>query len=235
MPVGEEQAKQDGDGEIQVPENFPEKFLKDGKPDFNALTSSYTELETLASSKGEDVVEAYKAEQLKARPETAEKYEVPEFEDVNMDELNAHPLLGWWREEAFNRGLSNEDFQKGVNQYIESQQPDLDGEMKKLGDNANVRINALGTWLDSKYGDDPATYEQLNQMTRTAEGVAALEKIMRGDANYNAPGGEDKELGLTAEQLKEWQADPRYWNSSKRDPAFVKKVDEGYAKLYGKK
>ena len=37
---------------------------------------------------------------------------------------------------------------------------------------------------------------------------------------------------ITQEGLESMQADPRYWDPVKRDPAFVEKVREGYTKLY---
>jgi len=33
-------------------------------------------------------------------------------------------------------------------------------------------------------------------------------------------------------ELESMMKDPRYWDNTRRDPAFVKQVDEGFAKLY---
>ena len=38
---------------------------------------------------------------------------------------------------------------------------------------------------------------------------------------------------ITEDQLRSMMSDERYHNPAKRDPSFVKQVEEGYKKLYG--
>jgi hypothetical protein len=57
-------------------------------------------------------------------------------------------LLQWWSNHAFENGYSQEEFEQGIDMYAkayESMRPpevDMAAEAKKLGDNANQRIEA---------------------------------------------------------------------------------------------
>jgi hypothetical protein len=63
------------------------------------------------------------------------------------------------------------------------------------------------------------------------EGIIAMQKMMGAGepAMGKAPPG--AEPPLSEAELKKMMADPRYWK--KRDPAWIGKVQEGFAKLYG--
>ena len=37
---------------------------------------------------------------------------------------------------------------------------------------------------------------------------------------------------LDENELRTMMQDPRYWNPTKRDPAYVRKVEEGFSKVY---
>jgi cytochrome c1 len=39
-------------------------------------------------------------------------------------------------------------------------------------------------------------------------------------------------VGLSKGELETMMRDPRYWDNTRRDPSFVKQVDEGFSKLY---
>jgi hypothetical protein len=39
--------------------------------------------------------------------------------------------------------------------------------------------------------------------------------------------------GMSESDLREMMKDDRYWNPAQRDPYFVKKVEEGFKKIYG--
>lgn len=73
-----------------IPEGFPAKFVKDGKPDYEALARSYTELEQKQSGpKTEETkVEAPKPGDLKIEPEVKEAQETLENAGLNFDEFS---------------------------------------------------------------------------------------------------------------------------------------------------
>jgi hypothetical protein len=214
---------------------LPEKFLRDGKPDIEALVTSYVNLEKTLGTKPDELKTQWEAERLAKRPEAADKYELPKNDAFDPDELAAHPLTAWWRKQAFERGLTNEEFQAGIAEYAESAQPSIDfeGEMKKLGDNANQRVTAVAAWI-SKFKDKPGAYDRLEALTADAEGVELLEQIM-GTAVSTAGGAPAPAPAITAESVRSMQNDPRYWDAGRRDPAFVKQVEDAYARLYPSK
>ena len=63
----------------------------------------------------------------------------------------------------------------------------------------------------------------------SAAQVEALEVLMKssGPSSFDADTGGPP---LTLEELREMQNDPRYFRE--KNPAFIKKVTEGYARLY---
>lgn len=215
----------------------PEKFMKDGVPDWKAMTESYSNLESQQSKKNEELLEQVKADMFKDRPESADKYEDPQVEGWDNDQMKEHPLYNWWKEEAFKRGYSQDEFNEAVQQYATNSAPDYSGEMEKLGDNAKPRIAAVAAFMQT-FSDDPETYAELDRMAYTANGIIAIEKLMKGgdfkpgDPDQSASDDSDE---LTLKKLQEMQSDPRYWNSAQRDAAFVEKVDAGFKKLYGSK
>jgi len=81
----------------------------------------------------------------------------------------------------------------------------------------------LAAWGQAKL--PPAVYGALSS---TAEGVMALEQMMRGQE----PGLGRDSAAPTAESESELRAmmrDPRYWRS--RDPQFIQRVTEGFRRL----
>jgi hypothetical protein len=221
----------------QRPDFVPEKFWKDGKVDLETAFKSYGELETKFTTKTEELLKQLDADRRKALPESPEKYELKLGDDAPLkaEDIAAHPAVEWWRKAAFEAGLPPDKFNEGVGQIIGilTQGPDLEAEAAKLGENATVRIEAVTQWAQKTFAD-PEEFEAIQQLGTSAAGIKVLEKMMGKPAS----GGEDgvpAAPSLTAEKLKEMQADPRYWDRNRREPAFVKQVDEGFEKLYGAK
>lgn len=218
----------------QRPEHVPEKFWKDGKLDDAGLVKSYTELETRFMSKTEELKKEVQAELLKARPEAPDKYELKAPEGVDPAALAGHGLTDWWRKTAFEKGMSNDEFNQGIAKYVEAvlgERPDPVEETKKLGENAQVRLGAVSTWAQKTF-TDPDEFKAVQQIATTAAGVRALERVM-GRQSSEAPGDAPPAAPtITEADLKKKQADPRYWDPARRDPAFIKEVEEGWAKLY---
>ena len=70
-------------------------------------------------------------------------------------------------------------------------------------------------------------------MCETAEGVMALETIMEA-LGQAAPSQESvPSLQVSEDQLRSMMNDDRYHNPAKRDPNFVRQVEEGFKKIYG--
>jgi hypothetical protein len=217
------------------PDYIPEKFWKDGKPDLEGLAKSYAEIETWKGTKTEELLKQLDADRLKARPEAPDKYEVKPIEGVEPTVLEASPLVKFWRETAHKAGFSNDQFNEGIGHYMKLLQetmPSVDDEKKQLGENADVRIDAVEKWAQATF-TDPKEFEAVQQVATTAAGIKALERLM---SKAPQPAADvQREPELTIDELRKMQNDPRYYDQARRDAAWVKKVDEGFARLYAKK
>ena len=105
--------------------------------------------------------------------------------------------------------------------------------MDKLGDSAKERVEAAELW--SKIHLSPEAYNTFSSIAATADGVKAIEEIMKLTKDSPIP-TTPTQVSVTPNQddLKSMLQDPRYWDSSKRDPAYVKRVTELYEKAYEK-
>lgn len=243
QPGGGEEAKGEGQGEPtrygqestrfrtseqpggEIPEGLPERFLKDGKPDFANLTKSYVELDRQFKTKTEDLKEQLKAEMFKDRPAEAKDYKIPDGLDGEA------PILGWWAEQAHTMGLSQKQYDEGIAKFIEHVGGSIDPsqEIAKLGENGQARVDAVDAWVTKTF-TEPDELKAILLLGSTASGVKVLERLM----GAKVPTMDDDsvvEAGLTADDLRKMQGDPRYWDATKRDPAFVKKIEEGWQKL----
>jgi len=223
-------AGEDGDGGLDL-SSVPEKFIREGKLDTNSLLASYSDLEKRLGQ-NKPAIEAAKEELLAGRPENPEAYNLPDFgENVNAEELAGHPVVEWFRGQAHEMGLPQDKFEEAVNTYVKSMAPDYEAEFKKLGNNAEKRVGAVDTWIKTHSEDEQ---QALHQIGMTAVGVGLLEKFMGVGGELTGDGDDDTKGGdqLTETELKSMQQDPRYWDASRRDPDFVKKIQDGWTKLY---
>ena len=230
------------------PDFLPEKFwnAETKQADLEGLSTSYNELGEKVRVKSEDLRkglrEEFDAEKLVGRPETADAYDVrvPDSiaadmsEDMNFEFSDTDPMLAFWKEFAFEQGYDQEKFDSGVAAYIQSkfsEMPNMEKELEKLGDNGRDRSQHINLWAQKSLS--PESYSALESFATTADGVMALEEIMRisGEPAFSPGGAPGVGSSVTLNELRSMQADPRYWDPAKIDPEFVKKVDAGYVKL----
>tara|TARA_R100001463_G_scaffold136203_3_gene201007 strand:- start:114 stop:866 length:753 start_codon:yes stop_codon:yes gene_type:complete len=213
------------------PEWLPEKY-KTGED----LAKAYKELESKLGTKDVDIrnelLKEIEEESFKDRPSSADDYQLPDFVDIDNIDTN-DPTLRWWADHAFTYGFSQEEFAEGLEKVMQAQDsflPDPEEEIKKLGDNANVRLEAVDLFARQFF---PEEYmESIEDLAATAEGVQALEFIM---AKLQSPaiGSDAAPIGrITEESLREMMADERYWHPARRNTDFIKQVDEGFQKLH---
>ncbi len=210
---------------------LPEKFENP-----EALVKSYTELESKIGQKTEDIRSAVQQEIqdefYKNRPASVGEYQLPETLDEQLAQDNQ--LLKWWSDHAFEKGLSQDQFADGINQYAEAlnmTMPDLDAEKGKLGDTADQRIEAVSLFVNKFFPEDmmPA----IQTLASTAEGIQALEKIMEMDRGSTISGEATSPASISQADLEAMMKDPRYWKPGERSQEFVDKVASGFNKLYG--
>jgi hypothetical protein len=212
------------------PEWLPEKYKSP-----EDLAKAYKELESKLGSKEEDLrsklLEELQSEAFKDRPPSAGEYKLPET--IDEQEAVNSDLLKWWADHAFENGYSQTEFEQGIEIYMKSmpQGPDLEAERKKLGDNANQRIEAVSMFATKFFPKE--TIPAIERLCESAEGIMALEVMMDAMKDGSFSQQANPASGMTEADLKNMMKDERYWNPTHRDPNFVKQVEAGFKKIYG--
>lgn len=198
------------------------------------LESAYKSLESKIGEKEDAIRERLKEEMSQPKegvPLSAGEYELPDF--VDESEAVGNEALKSWSEHCFENGYSNEEFQKGLELYMNSmpQEPDLEKEASNLGDNATARIESASLFANKFFPEE--AMPAIERMCEGADGIIALEAIMAAmkEPAMGAPTGTAD--AISEASLNEMMRDERYWNPRTRDDNFVKQVDSGFKKLYG--
>ena len=231
------------------PEYVPEKFWdpESGKIREEQIFKSYGELERNFRSRDEEmrgkISGELEQERLSSRPESPTDYEVDlpnDYIEMGITIADNDPLVGFWREQAHEFGLSPKQFNEALTHYVDASiksQPDPQAEMAKLGDTGKVRAAAIGRWASRTF--QAGELNAVQAIATTADGVTALEKLM--EMSQNSSGPPDALTGtITSEQVSQEELasmmdDPRYIDPMRRDPSYVKRVEAGFEKLYGHK
>ena len=213
------------------PEWLPEKYSSG-----EDLAKAYKELESKLGGKEEDIksklMEEIQAEAFSSRPESAGDYQLPDIidEEASVD----NELLKWWSDHAFENGFSQDEFQKGIEMYAASNMgdsgPDLEVEAQKLGENADVRIQAASMFASKFFPSE--SLPAIERMCESHEGIIALEAIQEALKGGSFAGNTQPTAGLNEAKLREMMSDPRYHNPRDRDPNFVREVEEGFKQVY---
>lgn len=232
-----------GDAATTKPDFIQDKFwdADRNEPNLEALATSYNSLEKKLGSRTEElskqIREDYEKEKLASAPQEY-KLEIKDIpENVSIEVADDMPIVQWWKETAKSNGLSQEQFDQGVKMFVDNAiagLPDPQEEMQKLGDAAKERIEAAELW--SKKNLSPNAYNVISSIAATAEGVEALEEIMKLSQNSPIP-TTTTVMDVTPDlnDLKSMMNDPRYYDSAKRDPSYVKRVTELYEKAFQNK
>ena len=212
------------------PEWLPEKF---NTPE--DLVNSYSSLESKLGQDEQSIREALlqelETDALSSRPETVGDYQVPEIVDESLAVDN--PLFQWWANHSFENGYSQEEFEAGIEQYsqfFDAMQPDLEAEHQKLGENADARIEAVDLWANKFFPEEMS--EAVLTLGQSAAGIEALEYIMQQVSDTSVTADTTNISSVDENDLRSMMQDPRYWNPAKREPNFVKQVEQGFSKLY---
>lgn len=212
------------------PEWLPEKY-KTGED----LAKAYKELESKLGTREEDMrqkfIDELNQEAYKDRPESAGDYKVPE----GLDEESAidDEIFQWWAKHSFENGFSQSEFEDGISMVMKAMnanEPDLDAEMAKLGDNATARIEAVALFTQSFFPQEHM--ESIERLAETADGLKTLEFVMEKMKSPSVNTSSDPVSKISQDSLQSMMQDERYWNPARRDEAFVKEVNDGFQKLY---
>jgi hypothetical protein len=234
-----------GDGKPQGgndPEGKPDWLAdKFWNPDLKAprtevLGKAYNELEGKLRGKTDEIKEEIRAEMVASAPES---YEIKLSDDlkipdnVELDLTAEDPMVEWFFGFAKKNGLSQDIVTEAINEYVGIElkaMPDVQAEIEKLGDHGQDRLLRVHNWMESKLSDDQ--FKSINPLLSSAAQVEALEVLMKssGPSDFE---GDGKGEALTLDELRTMQNDVRYYRD--KDPTFIKKVEEGYKRLYGGK
>lgn len=218
------------------PEHIPEKFWRDGNVDVDEMAKSYAQLETYVGGKEDALREKLIEELANEHAETVpENYELPKLpEGITEEMVQENPMYSWWQETAKTNGMNQEEYEAGINAYVEmmqSQQPNLEKEMEALGENANSRIDAVNAWASKNF--PPEEYEAIQYSLGTsASGIQALERIMEmNKTGVRSEQFTQPEKQLTMADARAMMQDKRYYDPRYRDDAYVAKVDAAFRML----
>ena len=212
------------------PEWLPEKFN-----DPADLGKAYKALESKLGEKEEDMrgrlMEELSSQASEGVPEKAGDYELPDF--VDETEAVDNELLQQWSEHCHQNGYTHDEFQKGIEMYMNGMgpQPDLEAEASRLGDNSSARIEAANLFANQFFPEE--AMPAIERMCESAEGIIALESIMTAMKEPSVSDQTSIASNFNEVELQDMMKDERYWNPAQRDANWIKKVDEGFKKLYG--
>ena len=211
------------------PEGLPEKFAT-----WEDMAKSYSEIESWKGKKEEDIkaglMQELETEAYSNRPATSGDYQIPEVLDEG--EAATNPLLKWWADYSWENGLSQDEFNEGITKWAEhtgSNQPDLESVKKSLGDNANARVEATKLFVNKFFPED--LRDAVSELGSSAEGIKALELIQRSMQQTNINPQATSPSKTTIEDLMAKMKDPRYYDPTRRDRAFVQEVTDGFKRI----
>jgi len=238
--MADEEQKTNGELKPQRPEYISEKFWNTDTNEVNLedLASSYNSLEKKLGSRTEELSKQIRQDIEQERiANTPKEYELfqPEVpEGVSIEVNKDIPLLQWWEETARKKGLSQEEYNDGIKKFVDNQiaaLPVLEEEKQQLGENATQRIEAADLWAKKNLSSD--AYSAASNLASTAAGVKVIEELMKLTKDAPMPTTETAiEAAPSLEDLRSMMQDPRYYGHNK-DMDFVRRVDEGFRKIYG--
>ena len=226
---------------VEKPEYVPDKFWNKDLNEINVeeLSSSYNSLEKKLGARTDELSKQVREDiEKEKRAKVPENYEIakPELEEGVDVDINADmPLLQWWQKTAKDNGLTQEQFNEGINAFVNNEVsalPSVEEEKKSLGDNATARIEAAELWSKKNLSTD--AYETMSKIASSANGVKLIEEIMKLNKDAPIPTTETAiEAAPSLNDLRSMMQDKRYWLD--KDPAYITKVSNLYEKYYGSK
>ncbi len=211
------------------PIGLPEKFWDEASqsPRLEELVRSYLELERRYGQEGGG---------MPGVPTSHEDYRIEE----------KHPMCGCDLEvnkRLHAAGFTNEQAQLVYDLAVERLMPTLQGMAGELNQQRHVEklhqhFGGSDRWDEVKrqldaWGKANLSEEVLTALGSSAEGIVALERMMRSGEPGLGIQSSSESMPQTEAELKQMVADPRYWRQ--RDPAFMARVNEAFKRAYPNK
>lgn len=241
---GEEENQDTVQDEVSIykPDGLPDHMV--GKTDQETIDNINKAYKGLRKTLGEG----------KSLPDSPDAYEY-DFGDmaekiVKPGEDGKDPVLSHMNSIFHEKGISNADAQDLVLELYKvaetmggdiaaaQSEETLDFEFKSMGgvEKAQPTLDAVSMWtksLDEKGLLSDAVKDEVSLLITHSSGLELLnvlrvqngEEPIPSNMNNSTPKGEQ-----TQDDLNSMMRDPKYWRD--KDPAFIKKVTEGFQKLY---
>jgi len=215
------------------PEHISDKFWDADSKSVNveALSTSYNTLEKKLGKRTEDLTKQIRQDMDNQKSKNVPKeYEIkmPDDlpEDVQIDIDKDQPLMKWWSEKAKEMGFSQDQFNEGINQFINNEigsLPNIEQEMLDLGDNAKERVESANLWAKKHLSED--AYNTISNLASTSNGIKTLEEIMSLNKKSVMPSTPTAIEGKpTLDDLRSMMKDPRYWKDGEKDNGYIQRV-----------
>lgn len=215
------------------PEHISDKFWDADSKSVNveALSTSYNTLEKKLGKRTEDLTKQIRQDMDNQKSKNVPKeYEIkmPDDlpEDVQIDIDKEQPLMKWWSEKAKEMGFSQDQFNEGINQFINNEiggLPNIEQEMLDLGDNAKERVESANLWAKKHLSED--AYNTISNLASTSNGIKTLEEIMSLNKKSVMPSTPTAIEGKpTLDDLRSMMKDPRYWKDGEKDNGYIQRV-----------
>lgn len=233
-----------GNSSSARPDYIPAKYWDEetGRARVEDLGNAYNELASKLG-KRDDVLREEITQELQSKsnegvPETPDSYQftppdnlVPEGVKFNIDQNN--PQYKQFNEVAHKMGLNQDQYNEILSLYVQNEValvPDKNAEIAKLGDNAQARIERVDLW--SKHNLSNEAYSAIVNQATSGEFIMAMEELMEKTNTVSMEGNEHEAHGpLSRQELEQMMKDPRYRDPQRRDPTFVKRVQDGFARM----
>jgi hypothetical protein len=148
-------------------------------------------------------------------------------EDALYKEFLSYATETNMSQKAFDKGFALLQAQMGVNESVT-----IEGEMAKLGENAEGRISHINQYISNNLKGEAA--ERVKEMVTDARSVELIEALIGATAQPNLPKDSEGSVGMSKDELDSLMFAKDEHGNFKRsiDPAYEKKVQkalESYA------
>lgn len=236
------------------PDSLPEHMVnEDGDVDVEELGKAWLGMRKKLSEQGgedEEETEEETTEPEGEVPESPDDYPFEPGEDLEVPIPEDDPALNIFKEAAHEHGLTDDQFQGLVNDFLQTsaenglvQQPmDPENELERLGENGQKMVSEVTNKINALQNRgilSEAEARDLKIGFGTAEGVQAASKLFNTFLDISEEDiptsetvtGEDE---LSDQELMSKVQDPRYWKESEDyDPAYYEKWSKKFKERFG--
>ena len=222
----------------------PDKFVKDGKINYEELAKTQAKANEAAEKKiytrtdalKKEVAEEYKAEAAARAPKSPDDYVVTipdriQEGNINVD-LKEDQSFQVFKQAAFEHGVPQERFDELVTAYIDarlSELPNSEEEIKELGEHGEMRVDRVRSWAAKSLSKE--SYEFISTLPVTKNMTEFLENIMEISGMPSFAISEDTGTyvgDISKDDLKKLMDSDAYRNG---DPDAHRKVQAGWNRL----